>query len=217
MAEVERLGPWYHSYELADWLNIEGEHRGHEILPLIDDLGFPADFSGQSVLDVACNSGFYSFVARARGATSALGIELFPRAVEQARFIEGLLGLDVEFVVEDVHNVDSSRGTFDTIICSGLLYHIPDPTNVLQSLAAVCTGTLLVECEFLLEPELTSMARFIEGTYRKDQTNWWIYGPECMEGMVRAAGSRPPNSRGSTSRPRAKSVPRASPWGGGDC
>ena len=33
------------------------------------------------------------------------------------------------------------------------------------------------------------MARFIGGTYMDDPTNWWIYGPQCLEGMVKEAGS----------------------------
>jgi tRNA (mo5U34)-methyltransferase len=149
---------------------------------------FPRDFSGKTVLDVGCNAGYYSFVAKSRGAERVVAVELDRHFVRQAQYMSTLLGLDVQFLRDDVHNVDTRLGTFDVIICTGLMYHIPDPTNVLARLSDVCADTILIESEFLLDPALTSMARFIEGTYRDDGTNWWIYGPQCLEGMVRAAG-----------------------------
>ena len=105
-----------------------------------------------------------------------------------------LLGLDVDFLRDDVHNVYTRLGIFDVIICSGLMYHIPDPTNVLARLSDVCADTILIESEFLLDPALTLWPGSSRGPYRDDPTNWWIYGPECLEGMVTAAGFQTHNS-----------------------
>ncbi len=214
LAEVERLAPWYHSFDLADWLVIEGRHASRTTQEALDRLGFPERFDGQSVLDVGCNSGLYSFLALTRGAARVVGVEIVPKALAQAALIGELLELEVEFIEGDVHEVGSALGQFDTVICSGLLYHIHDPTNVLLRLASVCTGTLLLESEFLLEPELSETARFIEGTYMEDATNWWIFGPTCMERMVRACGFRTAEFRGFHREPRGALSPEGIPMGG---
>lgn len=214
LSAVKRLEPWYHSYHLADWLKIEGIHDGDSVLASLDRLGFPRDFSGKTVLDAGCNAGYYSFVAKRRGAERVLGVELDPRYVRQAQYLSNLLGLDVQFINDDAHKVDASLGTFDIVICTGLMYHIPDPTNVLSKLAAVCTDTILIESVFLLDPALISMGRFIEGAYMGDPTNWWIYGPQCLEGMVRAAGFGSAEFRGFYYEPHSEKSPEGIPKGG---
>ncbi len=211
---VKRLEPWYHSFHLADWLRIEGSHDGDSVLASLDRLGFPHDFSGKTVLDAGCNAGYYSFVAKRRGAERVLGVELDSHCCRQAQYLSSLLGLDVQFMNDDAHNVDASLGAFDIVICTGLMYHIPNPTNVLSKLSAVCTDTILIESEFLLDPALTSMARFIEGAYMGDPTNWWIYGPQCLEGMVRAAGFQSAEFKGFYREPHGEQSPEGIPKGG---
>jgi tRNA (mo5U34)-methyltransferase len=213
-SDVAGLEPWYQSFKLADWLEISGDHDSEVVLAGLDRLGFPTDFSGQRVLDVGCNAGHYSMVAKARGAREVIGVEFDPRFVRQARYVSHLLGLDIKFIPDDVHNVGPEFGTFDSIICTGLIYHMPDPARVFAKLSAVCTGTIYVETEFLLEPELTAMARFIEGAYKDDLNNWWIHGPECLEGMVRASGFRTADFRGFFLEPRGEFSPEGIPRGG---
>jgi tRNA (mo5U34)-methyltransferase len=214
LKETARLGPWYQSFNLADWLKIEAVHDGDSVLGRLDLLGFPRDLSGETVLDVGCNAGYYSFVAKSRGAKRVVGVELDRHFVRQAQYLSTLLGLDVQFLHDDVHNIDTRLGTFDIVICSGLMYHILDPTNVLARLSEVCADTILIESEFLLDSALTNMARFIEGTYRGDPTNWWIYGPQCLEGMVRAAGFQDAQFKGFYFEPDGEKTEEGIPRGG---
>lgn len=214
LKDTATLGPWYQSFNLADWLRIEAVHDGDSVLDCLDLLGFPRDFSGKTVLDVGCNAGYYSFVAKSRGAERVVAVELDRHFVRQAQYMSTLLGLEVQFLRDDVHNVDTRLGIFDVIICSGLMYHIPDPTNVLARLSDVCADTILIESEFLLDPALTSMARFIEGTYRDDPTNWWIYGPQCLEGMVTAAGFQNAQFKGFYFEPHGEETAEGIPRGG---
>ena len=79
---VKRLQPWYHSFHLADWLKIEAIHDGDSVLDCLDRLGFPRDFSDKTVLDIGCNAGYYSFVAKTRGAKRVVGVELDLSMVE---------------------------------------------------------------------------------------------------------------------------------------
>jgi len=143
LKDTATLGPWYQSFNLADWLRIQAVHDGDAVVDCLDLLGFPRDFSGKTVLDVGCNAGYYSFVAKNRGAERVVAVELDRHFVRQAQYLSTLLGLDVQFLHDDVHNVDTRLGIFDIIICSGLMYHIPDPTNVLARLSDVCAGVSL--------------------------------------------------------------------------
>lgn len=214
LSDTVRLGPWYQSFNLADWLKIEAVHDGASVLGCLDLLGFPGDFSGKTVLDVGCNAGYYGFVAKSRGAERVVGVEVDRHFVRQAEYLSTLLGLDMQFLHDDVHNVDTRLGIFDTVICTGLMYHLPDPTNVLARLSDVCADTILIESEFLLDPALTHMARFIEGTYRGDPTNWWIYGPQCLEGLVRTAGFRDAQFKGFYFEPPGEETEEGIPRGG---
>ena len=49
---------------------------------------------------------------------------------------------------------------------------------------------MFLESEMLIDPKLAEYAWFIEGEYGGDLSNWWIYGPTCLERMARAAGFR---------------------------
>jgi hypothetical protein len=58
------------------------------------------------------------------------------------------------------------------------------------------------------------MARFIDGTYRDDPTNWWIYGPQCLEGMVTAAGFQSAQFKGFYFEPHGEVTAEGIPRGG---
>lgn len=63
-----------------------------------------ADFSGKSVVDMGCNFGFFSFEARRLGARDVLGVDFDPAALEGARILRSIFGLDaVDFMPLDFH------------------------------------------------------------------------------------------------------------------
>ena len=47
---------------------------------------------------------------------------------------------------------------------------------------------MYLESEVLTDPRYAEYAWFIEKEYRGDFSNWWVYGPRCVERMARAAG-----------------------------
>jgi ribosomal protein L11 methyltransferase len=60
------------------------------------------DFAGKTVVDLGCNLGLYSFMAARRGAVQVLGLDSDPGAVEGARMLAALHGLDnASFAVRD--------------------------------------------------------------------------------------------------------------------
>src|SRR6059058_3749746 len=107
-SRVSELGPWFHNLRLGDRTTVQTapDH------PLGD---FPANFwqffkhalpddlSGQTVLDIGCNGGFYSFELKRRGAAQVVGVDHDPVYLRQAEFARDELRLDVEFRQGDVY------------------------------------------------------------------------------------------------------------------
>src|SRR4029434_5422833 len=67
------------------------------VLPNLDAFGYPKDLRGKSLLDFGCNAGFFSCVAKLRGAESVLGVDYYPHCIEQGRLMREILQLDIEF------------------------------------------------------------------------------------------------------------------------
>ena len=101
------------------------------------------------VLDAGCGSGEHALLAAARGA-DAVGVDISPRAIEQARRKASERGLTVRFEVADALSLGGLGLTFDTVIDSGL-FHVfddADRARYVTSLASVLPtgGTCYLMC-----------------------------------------------------------------------
>lgn len=192
----ERTGRgYYHQFMIEDAagqrLETPGALAGAKTLEVLDRYGFPHDLTGKTVLDIGCNAGFYALAARIRGASSVLGIDEVPHCLEQGRLIQQILGLEgVEFQQNDGHNLDEGFGTFDVVINMGVIYHLQSPMDFLNRMGRLTREMMYLESELLTDAKYADYAWFIEKTYCGDPSNWWVYGPRCVERMVRAAGFR---------------------------
>jgi tRNA (mo5U34)-methyltransferase len=151
--------------------------------------GIIEQIAGARVLDVGCNAGYDTFLMSSLGAIESVGIEphgfylhaSFLNAVYDAPGVGfyrlGWEDLDPRFF----------RG-FDLVNCQGLIYHLKTPMLLLEKLAAIMRpgATLLMETHVLLEQ--SSSAKFIEGSFWGDATYWWVFGDQCLMGMLRSSG-----------------------------
>jgi SAM-dependent methyltransferase len=189
-----RRGPsgYYHEYTIKDrtgqTLRTPGPHPCFGVLASLDRFGFPKDFRGKRVLDIGCNAGFYSFAAKLRGAESVLGVDYFQHCVEQAMLMREILQVDVDFRQGDGETLGDGLGPFDVVINAGVLYHLQNPMQLLTNMARLTREFMFLESEMLVDPKFSEYAWFIEHEYCGDGSNWWVYGPECVVRMVRAAG-----------------------------
>ncbi len=101
--------------------------------------------SGNRVLDIGCNSGFWSIQASRAGANSVLGIDASAKNIEQAQFVSRLVDLkNVDYQVMNAY--DMSRNlldSFDITFFIGILYHLDKPKEALERLYDV-TGKFAV-------------------------------------------------------------------------
>lgn len=123
------------------------DHRLRRLLQVAADVS-KKPLSECRVLDLACLEGHYAIEFAMHGA-EALGTEGREVSVAKCDYARDALGLDkLKFVQDDVRNFSVERyGSFDIIICSGLLYHLPaeDGAKLLRELRRACSGILLID------------------------------------------------------------------------
>ena len=66
-----RSHAYYHNIVISDragkTLQTPGTHLTSTVMPLLERFGFPRSLTGQSVLDIGCNAGFYAASSWLRG------------------------------------------------------------------------------------------------------------------------------------------------------
>ncbi len=103
--------------------------------PLVAELGI------RRAADIGCGIGFFSELLRTSG-FNVLGVDGRQQNVEEAkrRFPE------IEFRVANAEEtVITELGTFDLVLCFGLLYHLESPFRAIRNLAALTGKALLID------------------------------------------------------------------------
>jgi SAM-dependent methyltransferase len=108
----------------AGYDKLFGSITRHAIEPLLDATAIHA---GSSVLDLCCGPGYGAAAAEARGAR-AIGIDFSQAMVETARGLHSA----VTFLQGDAEALDFETESFDAVICSFGVNHLPDPGKSLR-------------------------------------------------------------------------------------
>lgn len=198
---------WYHRIYLGNGIYTMPPTLADQVWALIKP-AFPADLKGASMLDVGCNAGFFSILAKSRGAGRVLGVEFLDMFFEQAEHIRKIWQMDIEYRLMDAHDIGKIDEQFDIVMFAGILYHLKNPLQVLEYIGHRCRDAVVVESEVIPDdPRNLLMARIgPRGNFRLtattkgfmkfyerdelngDSSNWWAPDTECLMGMLRVAG-----------------------------
>lgn len=108
---------------------------------------FPGDKSQFRLADVGCLEGGYS-VEFARMGFQVLGIEVRDLNIAACNYVKSKTDLPrLEFVQDDALNI-AQHGTFDAVFCCGLLYHLENPKQYVETLSAVTNKVLILQTHF---------------------------------------------------------------------
>jgi tRNA (mo5U34)-methyltransferase len=209
-SRIESLGEWFQNLDLGGVQTAPGHFLGD--YPRIKWERFadalPRDLSGQRVLEIGCNAGFYSMEMKRRGAQRVVGIDTDSRYLAQGRFAAEYSGLDIEFRQMSVYDVAALGERFDLVLFLGVLYHLRHPLLaldllydhvvgnrlVVQSMLRGSTETMAVAPDYpfseqaIFDQPAYPRLFFVERRYAGDQTNWWIPNRAGLEAMLRSAG-----------------------------
>jgi len=147
LKEIENLKPWYHNIQLTDavWTikpNAPGI-KGENCKKVIECI--PEDLSGKTVLDIGCNSGFFSFLCESRGAKKVIGIDRNSHYIKQANFCSKIKNSNVDFRIMNVYDINNIGINFDVVLFLGTLYHLTDLETVMKIISNINKKTLILE------------------------------------------------------------------------
>jgi len=212
--KIKELGPWRHDIELGNGIRTREDNLPKYIPERrwkrrIGKM-FPEDMTGLTVLDVGCNSGFYSIKVKERGAKRVVALDITEKNIRQAKFLSEYFNLQLEIIKQDLlEYVLTTNEQFDYVIFSRIFYHLRYPNLILDRLAQMVNKKLIFltstigDSEILIpkddydKKEKTELLKplypkmfFIEKKLSGDQTNWWLTNESANAALIRASGLR---------------------------
>jgi len=159
--QFARFELWHYAYKFEGGLEFAMRHRHsgprtddpqrvlqrfrHFMPSVVHAAG--GSLAGKRVLDIACNSGFWSVQCALLGA-EVVGFDARPELIEQANLIKKITGVgNVEFKVLDFWDMSPGAlgGLFDVVLNLGILYHLADPLRALQLTHAMSRDVILLD------------------------------------------------------------------------
>jgi SAM-dependent methyltransferase len=153
---IERFPRWHYQLDLRGHLtpifdpghvNRHRQRDSYFFRPLVDLCG--GSLAGKRVLDLGCNAGFWSLRAIESGCAFVLGIDGRQMHIDQAQLVfeaKGVAGSLYDFRCANLFDVMSRDiGSFDVVLCLGLLYHVSKPMTLLEWISGINTDLLVID------------------------------------------------------------------------
>ena len=149
---VDKYGEWTYDIPLPHDVWTRG-NRGVPFMRLKRILQAAHDLSTKPlsqcrVLDLACLDGQIAIEFALQDAQT-VGIEIREENIKKAEFCKNALGLDnLSFLQDNVRNISSKvHGTFDVIVCSGILYHLTaaDAVALIEAMHQMCSRLVIID------------------------------------------------------------------------
>jgi len=150
---ISRHGPWTTNIHLGDGVYTIDRNAPSDYAKMVRFGQLISDLTGQAIaalriLDLACLEAEFA-IEFARQGASVVGIEGRTGNIEKGRLAKEALSLNnLQLVQDDVRNLNLEKyGSFDAVICSGILYHLdsPDVVSFLERIGEVCKRCAIID------------------------------------------------------------------------
>jgi tRNA (mo5U34)-methyltransferase len=164
-AELEQPPPWMYAWRLATGvvapvldLELPSIHLTRlELMEAQVRAALSAAGPDAAVIDLACNEGWFSHRMLEWGACRVLGVDIRERVIQRAELLRTHFGIPSErlqFRCGDVFELDVSElGTFDVVLCLGLLYHLENPIGAVRIARTLTRGICVIESQLTRQTE----------------------------------------------------------------
>ena len=146
-----------------------------------------------TAIDLACSEGWFSHRLLEWGAQTVTGVDIRPENIRRATLVRDRLGIDparLPLRISDVFDVDPGRlGTFDVVLCFGLVYHLENPIGGLRIARALTRGVCIVESQLTEQVEPIRHGWGTTGEFLEQDASWAAYfePPQLQESHPIAA------------------------------
>jgi tRNA (mo5U34)-methyltransferase len=154
-ARVEALRPSFHSpFDFGAGIVTKPAHVQRRFRRRLRLMQIPKDLTGKTVLDIGAWDGFFSFELERRGAKRVLAIDTWGgdgKALDCLLLAREHFKSNIEYRRLDAENLSPAAvGTFDLVLCAGVLYHLRYPLLTLERIRSVTAGKLILETNSLI-------------------------------------------------------------------
>jgi len=147
-SEVAKIS-WFHTFNFGNGIVTSGYDNSYK---RVRTLHLPEDLGGMTVLDIGSWDGFFAFEAERRGASRVLATDSFCWSGDGWGTKDGfnlarkVLNSKVEDLEIDVLDLSPEKvGTFDLVLCLGVLYHMRNPLLALERVYSVAKHQLILD------------------------------------------------------------------------
>jgi hypothetical protein len=164
--EFAKRKPWITQFNING--NLYGGHVSFEPDTRID--WFYDCFPGvHSILELGSLEGGQTIELLKRADVTITSIEGRISNIEKAKFIKEILGMkNVHFIHADLEKAKLSEwGNFDAVFCSGLLYHLPRPWDLIHEISKI-TSRLFIWTHYAIPEKANKTINGYDGFWYKE-------------------------------------------------
>lgn len=208
VAGAERLGPWYHAIELFPGYRTPSYMVQHNqpYWDMVRDVRASLVYKAANVLDMGSFTGMWAFEAEHLGAMNVVAGDIYQGfnrdATPYGQFMFAKQALnsrvllvpncDAHKLVDRLHDPMRMMGIvrFDIVQCLGLLYHVENPSLVLDQIRSVMgkgDQMLLETAVWTGGGEEPVMRNNCDHAIYVDDTTLWVPNFACLIAMLKAA------------------------------
>ncbi len=163
----------------AEW---RSDYKWARLLPALPDQ------RGKTVLDVGCNNGYYLFRLAAQAPDFMLGIDPVARWHWQFHLIQHCAQVpNLAFEMWGWQELVHLRAAFDTVLCMGILYHHPEPLQLLRALHEVMRPGGFLVLESIVLPGEDELCLFPRERYARMRNVFFVPTVPAMRNMLERA------------------------------
>lgn len=163
--EIGRQPAWMYAWELGEGITtpvlgpeLSDVHRTRlELLEVQVRKVLSAAGPNARVIDLACNEGWFSHRLLEWGASYVLGVDIRSRVIHRAELLRAHFDIPqdcLELRCADVFDLNVSElGTFDVVLCLGLVYHLENPVGAMRIARALTDGICVFESQLTRQNE----------------------------------------------------------------